>query len=164
MGSGKRRWRISLHWSPLAIKKQPPKEFTCPLSGSLMADPVVVSSGQTFERNCIQTCKSLGFKPVLSDGSKPDFTTVIPNLALKSTILNWCNTHLTDQPKPIDSISAEKLILGLMASQKQHSQEKKMIHAQSELTRSTRLSSSTDESLAVATSGSSTTLRLESRT
>ncbi|PSR87611.1 U-box domain-containing protein [Actinidia chinensis var. chinensis] len=163
MGSGKRRWRISLHWSPSAIKKQPPKEFTCPLSGSLMADPVIVSSGQTFERNCIQTCKSIGFKPVLSDGSKPDFTTIIPNLALKSTILNWCNTHLTDQPKPIDSISAQKLIRALMASQKQQSEEKKLIHPRSELTLSSRLSSSSDESMAVATSGSTTPLPLATR-
>ncbi|GFS45075.1 RING/U-box superfamily protein with ARM repeat domain-containing protein [Actinidia rufa] len=163
MGSGKRRWRISLHWSPSAIKKQPPKEFTCPLSGSLMADPVIVSSGQTFERNCIQTCKSIGFKPVLSDGSKPDFTTIIPNLALKSTILNWCNTHLTDQPKPIDSISAQKLIRALMASQKQQSEEKKLIHPRSELTLSSRLSSSSDESVAVATSGSTTPLPLATR-
>ncbi|GFY87090.1 RING/U-box superfamily protein with ARM repeat domain-containing protein [Actinidia rufa] len=163
MGSGKSRWRISLHRSTSVIKKQPPKEFICPLSGSLMADPVIVSSGQTFERNCVQTCKSLGFKPALSDGSKPDFSTVIPNLALKSTILNWCNTHLRDHPKPIDSISAEKLIRALMASQKQQSQEKILIHAQSELTRSSRLSSSTDESVAVATSGSTTPLPLATR-
>lgn len=114
MGSGKRRWKISFQWSPSPIKNQHPKEFTCPLSGSLMADPVIVSSGQTFERNCVQSCKILNFKPVLSDGSTPNFSAVIPNLALKSAILNWCNAHLVDPPEPVDEISAEKIVRTLM--------------------------------------------------
>ncbi|KAI8533776.1 hypothetical protein RHMOL_Rhmol10G0035400 [Rhododendron molle] len=114
MGSGKRRWKISFQWSPSPIRNQTPKEFTCPLSGSLMADPVIVSSGQTFERNCVQSCKILNFKPVLSDGSTPNFSAVIPNLALKSAILNWCNAHLVDPPEPVDEISAEKIVRTLM--------------------------------------------------
>ncbi|KAJ0043919.1 hypothetical protein Pint_19402 [Pistacia integerrima] len=65
---------------------QTPKEFLCPISGSLMADPVIVSSGHTFERACVHACKTLGFTPALVDGTAPDFSTVIPNLALKSTI------------------------------------------------------------------------------
>lgn len=123
MGSGKRRWKISFQWSPSPIKNQAPKEFTCPLSGSLMADPVIVSSGQTFERNCVQSCKILNFKPVLSDGSAPDLSAVIPNLALKSAILNWCNAHLVDPPEPVDEISAEKIVRTLMDCQKHQSIE-----------------------------------------
>uniref|UniRef100_A0A5B6ZA21 RING-type E3 ubiquitin transferase n=1 Tax=Davidia involucrata TaxID=16924 RepID=A0A5B6ZA21_DAVIN len=176
MGSGKHRWKISFHRSPSAIKKQTPKEFICPISGSLMADPVIVSSGQTFERNCVQACKSLAFKPTLSDGdgdgSVPDFSAVIPNLALKSTILNWCHTCLVNPPKSIDIISAEKLVHSLMAaSHKQKSEEahdkiqddeeknqllkndnnavKKLAHAESELTqRRSHFSSSSEESVA----------------
>ncbi|KAF7130296.1 hypothetical protein RHSIM_Rhsim10G0027900 [Rhododendron simsii] len=123
MGSGKRRWKISFQWSPSPIKNQTPKEFTCPLSGSLMADPVIVSSGQTFERNCAQSCKILNFKPVLSDGTTPNFSAVIPNLALKSAILNWCNAHLVEPPEPIDEISAEKIVRALMDCQKHQSLE-----------------------------------------
>ncbi|KAL2558191.1 RING-type E3 ubiquitin transferase [Forsythia ovata] len=75
-----------------------------------MVDPIIVSSGHTFERNCVHACVSLSFKPKLANGSNPDFSTIIPNLALKSTIVNWCQTHLIDPPKPIDFYSAEKMV------------------------------------------------------
>lgn len=122
MGSGKQKWKISFHKSTstlLLLKKQspPPKEFLCPISGLLMADPVVVSSGHTFERNCVRACVSLSFKPAMFDGSKPEFSTVIPNLALKSTILNWCRDHFIDPPKPIDHYTAEELVHKLSAAE-----------------------------------------------
>ncbi|CAL5368061.1 unnamed protein product [Camellia sinensis] len=162
MGTGKHRWKkISFHRFPSLIKKKPPTEFTCPLSGSLMADPVIVSSGHTFDRNCVHACKTLRFKPILSDGSTPDFSTLIPNLALKSTILNWCNSYLVDHPKPIDSISAEKIIRTLMASQSQENNAVK-----SELTRPpSQLSSSSEQSVAppAATSGPTTPVPLTVR-
>lgn len=74
-----------------------------------MAYPVIGSSGHTFEWNCVHACVSLSFTPKLANGSNPDFSTIIPNLALKSTIFNWCWTHLIDTPKPIDFYLAEKL-------------------------------------------------------
>ncbi|XAR51818.1 hypothetical protein NMG60_11006558 [Bertholletia excelsa] len=170
MRTGRYRWKISFHWSHSATKKQPPKEFICPLLGSLMADPVIVSSGQTFQRNCVEACKSLGFEPTISDGSTPEFSTGIANLALKSAILNWCNTYLVDHPKPIDSISAERCTRTLMASQKQQvgdAQTKtqlKLTHAETELTRRPgHFSSNSDESFAGATCGSTTPLPLNTR-
>ncbi|KAM3286646.1 U-box domain-containing protein 40 [Capsicum chacoense] len=117
MGTSKQRWRISFHKSP---SKHPdiPIEFICPISGSLMADPVVVSSGHTFERHCVHACKSLSFTPLLPDGSVPDFSTIIPNLALKATILNFCRSSFLDPPKPINFLTAENLVFTLMATQK----------------------------------------------
>ncbi|KAK1422334.1 hypothetical protein QVD17_25375 [Tagetes erecta] len=96
-GNGKvRKWRFSLHKSSInAEKTKPLDEFICPVSGLLMFDPVVVSSGQTFERRSVEICRQLNFIPVLN-GSKLDFTTVIPNLALKKTIDNWCKSTGTD--------------------------------------------------------------------
>ncbi|MCL7031433.1 hypothetical protein MKW94_017919 [Papaver nudicaule] len=123
MGSTKKRWKISFHRSCNVIKsenKQPPKEFICPIYGSLMADPVIVTSGQTFERNIVLVCKNIGFNPMISsDGSTPDFSTVIPNNAIKSTIQNWCDTHGVDRPKPLEFGVAEKIVTTLMASQPQ---------------------------------------------
>ncbi|RAL40884.1 unnamed protein product [Cuscuta campestris] len=116
MGSGKTRWKLSF------LRKQHllvavPDEFTCPISRSLMADPVVVASGHTFERNCALACKSLSFSPTLRDGSAPDFSAVIPNLALRTAILNWCRSSLVDSPSPVDFLSAQKLVRALMAAQ-----------------------------------------------
>ncbi|OIT33667.1 PREDICTED: U-box domain-containing protein 40-like [Nicotiana attenuata] len=116
MGSGKQRWRISFHKSPIKVK-HPPKEFICPISGSLMADPIIVSSGHTFERHSVLACKSLSFTPILPDNSIPNFSTIIPNRALKSTILNWCSSSHFDPPTPLDFISAENIVRTLMATQ-----------------------------------------------
>ncbi|OVA14357.1 Armadillo [Macleaya cordata] len=130
MGSTKKRWKISFHRSSNALKpesKQPPKEFVCPIYGSLMADPVIVASGQTLERNCVQVCKNLGFNPVISDGSKPDFSTVIPNIAIKTTILNWCDTHGIERPKALEFGVAEKIVRTLMASQEENHLETKKV-------------------------------------
>ncbi|CAH9099627.1 unnamed protein product [Cuscuta epithymum] len=118
MGSGRTRWKLSFHSSflrkhLLAV----PEEFLCPISRSPMADPVIVSSGHTFERQCVVACKSLSFIPTLSDGSVPDFSTVIPNIALRSAILNWCRSSVLDSPKRIDFVSAVKLVRTLMAAQ-----------------------------------------------
>lgn len=95
-------------------KKQAPEEFLCPISGSLMADPVIISSGHTFERVSVQACKNLNFTPLLSDGSTPDFSTVIPNLALKSAIAKWCQDSANLPPEPPDVSSSERFVHGLM--------------------------------------------------
>ncbi|XP_047955662.1 U-box domain-containing protein 38-like [Salvia hispanica] len=116
-GNGKfRRWKISFHRAPSAAKNQPPLEFLCPISNSLMFDPAIVSSGQTFERACVDICKALSFVPTLSDGSKPDFSTVIPNLALKKTILSWCSKNGPAHPNPPDNSEIESTIRSLSAS------------------------------------------------
>ncbi|KAJ8557138.1 hypothetical protein K7X08_002763 [Anisodus acutangulus] len=117
MGTGKQRWRISFHKSPLKHHLPFPKEFICPISGSLMADPIIVSSGHTFERHCVNACKSLCFIPILPDGSIPNFSTIIPNRAFKSTILNWCSSSNIDPPQPLDFLSAQNLVRTLMAAQ-----------------------------------------------
>ncbi|XVF12150.1 hypothetical protein REPUB_Repub08aG0089500 [Reevesia pubescens] len=118
-GNGKYRWKISFHHrssssSPSSPKHhpktQPPPEFLCPISGSLMFDPVVIPSGQSFDRISIQVCRNLGFTPTLPDGSIPDFSTIIPNLAIKTTILTWCRDHHTPEPTPPDYSSVEKIV------------------------------------------------------
>lgn len=74
-----------------------------------MSDPVVVSSGQTFERVCVQVCRDLGFIPKLNDNddddnedSLPDFSNIIPNRNMKSTIDTWCDTVGVQRPQPPD--------------------------------------------------------------
>ncbi|XP_057806303.1 U-box domain-containing protein 38-like [Salvia miltiorrhiza] len=116
-GNGKfRRWRISFHRSPATANKDPPQEFLCPISNSLMFDPAIVSSGQTFERACVDVCTALSFAPTLADGSKPDFSTVIPNLALKTAILSWCSKTGSGRPSPPVHSEIESTIRSLSAS------------------------------------------------
>ncbi|XP_051117242.1 U-box domain-containing protein 40-like [Andrographis paniculata] len=124
MGSGKQRWKIaSFHKSPSSLfagkklqnhHRQAPIEFLCPLSGSIMADPVIVASGHTFERNCVLACLSLSFNPTLADGAFPDFSALIPNLALRSTIRNWCRHHLLEPPETVDFYSAQEIVRRFM--------------------------------------------------
>ncbi|KAM0979612.1 hypothetical protein ACFX13_015728 [Malus domestica] len=112
-GNGKHRWKITFYRSN-SSSKNPPKELLCPISGSLMSDPVVVSSGQTFERLSVQLCRELSFSPKLEDGTRPDFSTMIPNLAIKSTIRNWCDHNNAQYPQAPDSISLDKAIRAVM--------------------------------------------------
>ncbi|CAN1777509.1 U-box domain-containing protein 38 [Linum perenne] len=113
-GNGKPRWRISFHHHRPKPSSEPPSEFICPISGTLMYDPVVVSSGQTFERVSVQVCLDLGFIPILHDDSVPDFTAVITNTAFKKTILNWCDKSGAQHPHPPDYVFVEKIMRAKM--------------------------------------------------
>ncbi|KAL0291844.1 UNVERIFIED_CONTAM: U-box domain-containing protein 38 [Sesamum calycinum] len=126
-----RRWRISFSRSSSTAstaaaavnKKEPPKEFICPISNSLMFDPAVVSSGQTFERVAVHVCRDLGFTPTLPDGSTPDFSTLIPNLALKTAIVNWCSKSGLERPSPPVYSDIESIVRSLSGSATSEKQE-----------------------------------------
>ena len=101
----KLKWKkIFFHTKTKPKIQTPPEEFLCPVSRSLMSDPVIVSSGHSFERSSVEACKNLNFAPQLPDGTTPDFSTLIPNLALKSAILKWCHTTHTPPPLPHNNL------------------------------------------------------------
>ncbi|KAF2308597.1 hypothetical protein GH714_011076 [Hevea brasiliensis] len=63
--SEKQKWKV---FSFRRLSKQEiPREFLCPICECLMNDPVIVSSGHSFERSCVQACNSLAFIPTLMD-------------------------------------------------------------------------------------------------
>ncbi|CAF2145361.1 BnaAnng04680D [Brassica napus] len=113
--SGRLRWNPFSHRTSSSRQEQqqqqqqPPIEFICPISKTIMSDPVVVSSGQTFERVCVQVCRDLGFIPKLNDLNEnpPDFSTVIPNRNMKSTIDGWCDSVGVERPQPPDYSAVE---------------------------------------------------------
>lgn len=112
-------WKIFVYRSSSSSKfdkRDPPKELLCPIYGCLMFDPVVVSSGQSFERTSVQVCKDLGYKPQLQNGLNPDFSSVIPNLALRTTILTWCEKSGAEKPHPPDYYAVESVVRASMAS------------------------------------------------
>ncbi|XP_039033928.1 U-box domain-containing protein 5-like [Hibiscus syriacus] len=67
----------------------PPKEFKCPLSSRLMYDPVVIASGQTFERTWIQKWFDDGNETCPKTEMKLDHLSSTPNASLKDLITEW---------------------------------------------------------------------------
>ncbi|KAK3132064.1 hypothetical protein QOZ80_6AG0515250 [Eleusine coracana subsp. coracana] len=101
---------------PSSFTADPPAEFLCPISGTLMGDPVVVPGGQTFERACIQACAALGFSPtaVAVDLSSSGPLVLVPNVALRMDILNWCDRLALPHPSPLSPDTARDLVRRLM--------------------------------------------------
>jgi hypothetical protein len=87
-----------------------PPEFVCPISGALMADPVILPSGRTYERACLRACAELAFVP--PGVEEPGGTdTLIPNTALKVAIGTWCARTGRDLPaRPSDEAAREAVM------------------------------------------------------
>ncbi|KAJ1696103.1 hypothetical protein LUZ63_004615 [Rhynchospora breviuscula] len=106
------------------VTAEPPTQFLCPISGSLMGDPVSVPSGQVFERACIQACAALSFTPPSSSGldlsrgrySPTSPLPLIPNVPLKNAILNWCARLGFPPPPPLSPHTARDIVRRLMLS------------------------------------------------
>lgn len=67
-----------------------PEQFKCPLSLTVMYDPVIISSGHTFERMQIQKLFDEGKDSCPISKRKLDGFTLEPNVALKIQISKWC--------------------------------------------------------------------------
>ncbi|KAM3205966.1 hypothetical protein ACQJBY_061574 [Aegilops geniculata] len=76
-----------------------PDEFRCPISLELMQDPVIVSSGQTYERSCIQKWLDSGHKTCPKTQLALTHTSLTPNFVLKSLIAQWCEANGIELPK-----------------------------------------------------------------
>ncbi|KAH0462090.1 hypothetical protein IEQ34_009665 [Dendrobium chrysotoxum] len=96
---------------PTAVKStDPPPEFLCPISGALMADPVIIPSGETYERACIEVCRDLAVShPSLSLDLSSSLM-LIPNSALRLAILRWCDIAGVPRPTPLSSDVANRLL------------------------------------------------------
>ncbi|KAK6924373.1 U-box domain, partial [Dillenia turbinata] len=74
-------------------KSVPPEEFVCPISMKLMYDPVVITSGQTFERIWIQKWLDEGHDTCPKTKIKLADQSLTPNTAMKDLISKWCRDH-----------------------------------------------------------------------
>ncbi|KAK7845387.1 u-box domain-containing protein 10 [Quercus suber] len=79
---------------PIAI----PDDFLCPISLELMRDPVIVATGQTYERSFIQRWIDSGNATCPKTQQKLENFTLTPNYALRSLIAQWCAKHNIEQP------------------------------------------------------------------
>ncbi|KAH7864029.1 hypothetical protein Vadar_024829 [Vaccinium darrowii] len=70
-----------------------PSYFRCALSLELMMDPVIVASGQTYNRASIQKWLDHGFSICPKSRQKLSHTNLITNYTVKALIANWCEEN-----------------------------------------------------------------------
>ncbi|CAD5313978.1 unnamed protein product [Arabidopsis thaliana] len=82
-----------------------PKDFVCPISLDLMTDPVIISTGQTYDRNSIARWIEEGHCTCPKTGQMLMDSRIVPNRALKNLIVQWCTasgisyeSEFTDSP------------------------------------------------------------------
>ena len=86
--------------SPVPI----PPDFCCPLSLELMTDPVIVASGQTYERAFIKNWIDLGLTVCPKTRQTLAHTNLITNYTVKALIVNWCESNNVKLPDPIKTM------------------------------------------------------------
>ncbi|KAJ3682739.1 hypothetical protein LUZ60_012966 [Juncus effusus] len=77
-----------------------PDDFRCPISLEMMKDPVIVSTGQTYERECIEKWIQSGHNTCPKTQLKLPNSSLTPNFVLRSLISQWCESNGLDPPKP----------------------------------------------------------------
>ncbi len=82
-----------------------PKEFLCPITLTIMKDPVIMPDGQTYEREAIaKALKASPFSPLTKKPLK--MKDAVPNYALKSMIEKYLNSGENplniEQPQKVD--------------------------------------------------------------
>jgi hypothetical protein len=78
-----------------------PTDFRCPLSLELMSDPVIVASGQTYERAYIQKWIDQGNTRCPKTFQTLSHKNLIPNYTVKALIANWCEANRVPLPVPV---------------------------------------------------------------
>ncbi|CAN1810902.1 U-box domain-containing protein 8 [Linum perenne] len=90
-----------------------PDDFKCPISLEVMSDPVILSSGHTFDRPSIQRWLDSGHRTCpITNLPLPQHPSLIPNHALRSLISNYSQLPLPKSPIP-KSPSPQTLISNL---------------------------------------------------
>ena len=81
-----------------------PSEFLCPITLTIMKDPVIMPDGQTYERTAI--ADALKHSPISPLTRKPmKIEDAIPNYSLKSLITSFNNQKIINIPKNNQKIS-----------------------------------------------------------
>ncbi|GMN50091.1 hypothetical protein TIFTF001_019243 [Ficus carica] len=76
-----------------------PHEFLCPITLEIMTDPVIVASGQTYERASIQKWLYSNRRTCPKTGQTLDHLSLAPNFALKNLIRQWCELNHFELPR-----------------------------------------------------------------
>ncbi|KAI3516029.1 hypothetical protein L1887_14938 [Cichorium endivia] len=71
----------------------PPEELRCPISLQLMYDPVIIASGQTYERICIEKWFSDGHDTCPKSQQQLGHLGLTPNYCVKGLVASWCEQN-----------------------------------------------------------------------
>lgn len=71
----------------------PPEELRCPISLQLMYDPVIIASGQTYERICIEKWFNDGHGNCPKTRQKLSHLSLTPNYCVKGLVSSWCEQN-----------------------------------------------------------------------
>ncbi|KAK8711739.1 hypothetical protein V6N13_147006 [Hibiscus sabdariffa] len=78
-----------------------PEEFICPLSKKLMSDPVILSSGQTYDRPFIQRWLKAGNRTCPRTQQVLSHTVLTPNHLISEMISQWCESQGIELQIPV---------------------------------------------------------------
>ncbi|KAL6645877.1 hypothetical protein ACP70R_017485 [Stipagrostis hirtigluma subsp. patula] len=83
------------------VQTQDPEidDFRCPISLDLMKDPVIVATGQTYERGFIERWLEAGHDTCPKTQQKLSNKSLTPNYVLRSLIAQWCEANGLEPPK-----------------------------------------------------------------
>ena len=70
-----------------------PEELRCPISLQIMYDPVIISSGQTYERVCIEKWFKDGHNTCPKTQQQLSHLCLTPNYCVKGLIGSWCEQN-----------------------------------------------------------------------
>ncbi|KAH0450930.1 hypothetical protein IEQ34_021622 [Dendrobium chrysotoxum] len=77
-----------------------PKHFFCPLSSAIMRDPVVLVTGETYDRAYVQEWLSSGNRTCPQTQQVLSNTILTPNHLVRNMISQWCADHGVDLRPP----------------------------------------------------------------
>lgn len=108
----------------------PPEELRCPISLQLMYDPVIIASGQTYERICIEKWFSDGHNTCPKTQQKLPHLCLTPNYCVKGLIASWCEQNGVSVPDcPPESLDLNYWRLALSESESTNSKSTGSVHS-----------------------------------
>ncbi|KAL3633251.1 hypothetical protein CASFOL_022778 [Castilleja foliolosa] len=88
-----------------------PEEFKCPLSKDLMRDPVIIATGQTYDKPFIQKWLNSGNRTCPETQQVLSHTLLTPNHLIHKMITQYCKNQGINLPDPAQHIPDEALTL-----------------------------------------------------
>ncbi|CAN8277027.1 unnamed protein product [Cochlearia groenlandica] len=85
-----------------------PDEFLCPITLEVMLDPVIIATGQTYEKESIEKWFDAGHKTCPKTRQELDHLSLAPNFALKNIILQWCDKNNFKLPATKEKKASKK--------------------------------------------------------